>query len=138
MIPMYPYFGYETRCQQVPITFPPQHQDVQPGLEYLMNPIPISDNTRYKGSGKLAGKIAIINGGDSGIGRAIAIGFAKEGADMAIVYLYERADAEATKQMVEYYGCRCLLIEGDLRKPDFSAEVVMRTLEYYGKLDVLI
>lgn len=104
MIPMYPYYGYETRCRQVPITFPPQHQDVQPGLEYLMNPIPISDNPDYKGSGKLAGKIAIITGGDSGIGRAIAIGFAKEGADMAIVYLYEREDAEATKQMVERYG----------------------------------
>lgn len=138
MIPMYPYYGYETRCRQVPITFPPQHQDVQPGLEYLMNPIPISDNPDYKGSGKLAGKIAIITGGDSGIGRAIAIGFAKEGADMAIVYLYEREDAEATKQMVERYGSRCLLIEGDLRMPAFSEEVVRRTLECYGKLDVLI
>jgi NAD(P)-dependent dehydrogenase (short-subunit alcohol dehydrogenase family) len=138
VIPIYPYIGYETRCRQVPITFPPQHQDVQPGLEYLMNPMPISDNPRYKGSGKLAGKIAIITGGDSGIGRAIAIGFAKEGADMAIVYLYERKDAEATKQMVEHYGRHCLLIEGDLRKPGFSKEAVMRTLEYYGKLDVLI
>jgi NAD(P)-dependent dehydrogenase (short-subunit alcohol dehydrogenase family) len=138
VIPMYPYFGYEQRCQQVPITFPPQHQDVQPGLEYLMNPVPISDNPEYKGSGKMAGKIAIINGGDSGIGRAIAIGFAKEGADVAIVYLYEREDAEATKKMVECYGRHCLLIEGDLRNPAFSAEVVRRTLECYGKLDVLI
>jgi NAD(P)-dependent dehydrogenase (short-subunit alcohol dehydrogenase family) len=138
VIPIYPYYGYETHCQQVPITFPPQHQDVQPGLEYLMNPIPISDNPQYKGSGKLAGKIAIITGGDSGIGRAIAIGFAKEGADMAIVYLYERKDAEATKQMVEQYGRSCLLIEGDLRNPSFSTEVVRRTLERYGKLNVLI
>jgi NAD(P)-dependent dehydrogenase (short-subunit alcohol dehydrogenase family) len=138
VIPYYPYFGYETRCQQVPITFPPQHQDVQPGLEYVMNPLPISDNPDYKGSGKLEGKIAIITGGDSGIGRAVAIGFAKEGADVAIVYLYEREDAEATKQMVERYGRRCLLIEGDLRDPGFSAETVRRTLECYGKLDVLV
>jgi NAD(P)-dependent dehydrogenase (short-subunit alcohol dehydrogenase family) len=138
VIPMYPYYGYESRCRQVPITFPPQHQDMQPGLEYLMNPIPIFDNPEYKGSGKLTGKIAIITGGDSGIGRAIAIGFAKEGADLAIVYLYEREDAEATKRMVERYGRRCLLIEGDLRVPAFSMEVVRRTLERYGNIDVLI
>lgn len=138
MIPLYPYFGYEKRCKQVPITFPPQHQDVQPGLEYLMNPAPISDNPEYKGSGKLTGKIAVITGGDSGIGRAIAIGFAKEGADMAIVYLYERKDAEATKKMVEDYGRNCLLIEGDLRQPAFSKEVVRNTLAMYGKIDVLI
>ncbi|WP_409340374.1 SDR family oxidoreductase [Paenibacillus sp. MBLB4367] len=138
MIPKYPYFSYETRCRQVPITFPPQHQDVQPGLEYLMNPVPISDNPEYRGSGKLVGKIAIITGGDSGIGRAVAIGFAKEGADLAIAYLYEREDAEATKRMVERYGRRCLLIEGDLRQPAFSSEVVRRTLECYGRLDILI
>ena len=87
MIPTYPYFGYEKRCDEVPVTFPPQHQNVQPGLEYLMDPIPISDNPEYKGSGKLKGKIAIITGGDSGIGRAVAIGFAKEGADMTITYM---------------------------------------------------
>lgn len=138
MIPMYPYYGQETKCKQVPITFPPQHQDRQPGLEYLMNPIPISNNPAYKGSGKLAGKVAIITGGDSGIGRAVAIGFAKEGADVAIVYLYERKDALATKAMVERYGRRCLLIEGDLRYPDFSCKVVERTLECYGKIDILV
>lgn len=138
MIPKYPYYSYELECRQVPINFPPQHQDVQPGLEYVMNPVPISDNPEYKGSGKLAGKVAIITGGDSGIGRAIAIGFAKEGADIAIAYLYERKDAEATKRMVERYGRHCLLIEGDLRQPSFSVEVVKRTLESYGKLDILI
>ncbi|MFK7691697.1 SDR family oxidoreductase [Paenibacillus sp. HJGM_3] len=138
MIPMYPYYGYETQCKQVPLTFPPQHQQVQPGLEYVMNPIPISDNPEYKGNGKLKGKVAIITGGDSGIGRAVAIGFAKEGADLAIVYLYEREDAEATKKMVERYGGRCLLIEGDLRQPAFSVEAVRRTLEAYSRLDTLI
>jgi NAD(P)-dependent dehydrogenase (short-subunit alcohol dehydrogenase family) len=125
-------------CRQTPITFPPQQQDVQPGLETLMYPAPIFDNPDYKGSGKLSGKIAIITGGDSGIGRAVAIGFAKEGADATIVYLYEREDAEATKQLMEQYGRHCLLIEGDLRNPALSAEVVRRTLECYGKIDVLV
>ncbi|KOP80589.1 dehydrogenase [Lysinibacillus sp. FJAT-14745] len=139
MIPKYPYIGYETMCKQVPITFPPQHQEVQPGLEYLMQPIPISDNLAYKGSGKLLGKVAIITGGDSGIGRAIAIGFAKEGANSVITFMpHERADAEATKQMVEAYGQSILLIEGDLRHPDFSKEVVRKTIECYGRLDSLV
>jgi NAD(P)-dependent dehydrogenase (short-subunit alcohol dehydrogenase family) len=138
MIPVYPYYGMEQKCSQQPITFPPQHQNVQPGLEYLMNPIPISDNPEYKGSGKLAGKVAIITGGDSGIGRAVAIGFAKEGADVAIVYLYERVDAEATQRMLEQYGRSCLLIEGDLRNPAFSAEAVQQTLSHYGRLDILV
>lgn len=139
MIPKYPYIGYETKCKQVPITFPPQHQDIQPGLEYVMQPIPISDNPAYKGSGKLQGKIAIITGGDSGIGRAVAIGFAKEGAHMAITYMpHERPDAEATKQMVEAYGQSILLIEGDLRHPEFSMEVVRKTMDCFGKLDILI
>jgi len=138
MIPMIPYYSYETQCRQVPLTFPPQHQNVQPGLEYLMHPQPISDNPGYKGSGKLAGKVAIITGGDSGIGRAVAIGFAKEGADVAIAYLYERIDAEATRQMVESYGARCLLLEVDLRQSAFCQEVVRRTIEHYGRLDVLV
>lgn len=138
MIPMYGYYGYETRCRQEPLTFPPQHQNVQPGLEYVMNPVPISDNPGYRGSGKLDGKVALITGGDSGIGRAVAIGFAKEGADVAIVYMYERRDADDTRQMVERYGRRCLLIEGDLRRPAFSAEAVRQTIERFGKLDVLV
>ncbi len=138
MIPMYPYYSQETKCQQVPITFPPQHQEQQPGLEYKMNPLPIFDNPDYKGSGELAGKVAIITGGDSGIGRAVAIGFAKEGADVAIAFLYEREDASVTKQMVEQLGRRCLLIEGDLRRPEFSSEVVRKTLECYGKVHIVV
>ncbi|WP_372632166.1 SDR family oxidoreductase [Cohnella sp.] len=138
MIPGYPYFGQEMKCEQVPITFPPQHQERQPGLEYKMTPVPISDNPAYRGSGKLAGKVAIITGGDSGIGRAVAIAFAKEGADVAIAYLYEREDAMATQRMVAQYGRRCLLVEGDLRRPEFCREVVRRTVECYGRLDILI
>lgn len=139
MVPVYPYYSHEKRCEEIPITFPPQHQKVQPGLEYLMNPEPISDNPDYKGSGKLKGKIAIITGGDSGIGRAVAIGFAKEGADMVMTYMHrELPDAKLTQEMVEAYGQHILMIEGDLRDPDFSKEVIKRTLECYGKLDILI
>lgn len=139
MVPTYPYYDYETRCQETPITFPPQHQDAQPGLEYLMRPVPISDNAEYVGSGKLNGKIAIITGGDSGIGRAIAIGFAKEGADSVIVFTpREREDADWTRSAVESYGRRLLLIEGDLREPDFSKTVIQKALETFGKIDVLV
>jgi hypothetical protein len=115
MVPTYPYFDREIKCQETPVTFPPQHQDVQPGLEYLMNPVPISDNKDYKGSGKLKGKTAVITGGDSGIGRAIAIGFAKEGADIVIAYTpRERQDADLTRRAVEFYGQRLFSVEGDL------------------------
>ena len=139
MVPTYPYVGYETQCRQTPITFPPQHQTEQPGLEYLMDPTPISDYAGYKGSGKLEGKIAVITGGDSGIGRAVSVCFAKEGADVAIACMpREREDAETTRKMVEYYGHRLLLIEGDLRQPDFSREVVRKTLDGYGRIDVLV
>lgn len=138
MIPRYPYYGKETKCEHVPITFPPQHQNVQPGIESIMNPLPIYDNPYYKGSGKLHGKVAIITGGDSGIGRAVAIAFAKEGANVVIVYLNETQDAATTKQVVEKYGRQCLLIEGDLRRPSFSLEIVQKTLECFGRIDSLI
>ncbi len=139
MVPTYPYLDHETKCMETPITFSPQHQDVQPGLEYLMNPAPISDNTEYKGNGKLNGKIAIITGGDSGIGRAIAIGFAKEGADMAIVFTpRERKDAELTGKAVEFYGQHVIFVEGDLRQAEFSKKVVGKVLEHFGKIDILV
>jgi NAD(P)-dependent dehydrogenase (short-subunit alcohol dehydrogenase family) len=138
MYPVYPYYGVETTCEQTPITFPPQHQDRQPGLQYLMNPQPISDNPAYVGSGKLQGKVAIITGGDSGIGRAVAIAFAKEGADVAIPYLDEHKDAAETRRMVEGYGRRCLLLPGDLRDEAWCREVVRRTAAHYGRLDVLV
>lgn len=138
MYPVYPYYSHEMKCEQQPISFPPQHQDRQPGLEYLMTPRPIFDNPAYQGSGKLLNKVAIVTGGDSGIGRAATVGFAKEGADVAIVYLYEQQDAEETKRAVEYYGRRCLLICGDLRQEAFAAEVVQRTLQTFGQLNVLV
>lgn len=138
MYPVYPYYSHEMKCEEQPISFPPQHQERQPGLEYLMTPRPIFDNPGYRGSGKLHNKVAIVTGGDSGIGRATTVGFAKEGADIAIVYLYEQQDAEETKRAVEYYGRRCLLICGDLREEAFATEVVQRTLQTFGQLNVLV
>ena len=138
MIPMYPYYGKITKCEEVPITFPPQQQDRQPGFEYVMNPVPISDNPSYVGSGKLKGKVAIITGGDSGIGRAVAIAFAKEGANVSIPYYDEHRDAEDTKKMVEAYGAHCLLLPGDLKEESHCRKVVNETVQYFGKLDTLI
>ncbi|WP_138495155.1 SDR family oxidoreductase [Paenibacillus pinistramenti] len=138
MIPMYPYYGSQTVCREEMLTFPPQHQERQPGIESQMNPLPIWDNPAYKGSGKLEGKTALITGGDSGIGRAAAVAFAKEGADVAIAYLYERSDALVTKQAVERLGRRCLLLETDLRVKANCQAAVHQTVSAFGKLDVLV
>lgn len=138
MYPMYPYFGKEVKSTVSPITFPPQHQDQHPGIESIMVPRPISENPFYVGSGKLFNRVAIITGGDSGIGRAVAITYAKEGADVVIVYLYEHADAEETKARVEQLGRRCLLIAGDLKDERFSSEIVDRTMRAFGRLDILV
>lgn len=110
-----PYIGFKTVCKEQPIAFPPQHQPVQPGLESLMKPVPITEDPAYRGSGKLEGKVAIVTGGDSGIGKAVAIAFAKEGADLVIPYLYETSDAEVTKARIEQHGQRCIPIKIDLR-----------------------
>lgn len=138
MYPLYPYFGYKDENVQTPITFPKQHQNVQPGIESVMNPLPIFDNPDNTGSHKLDGKIAIVTGGDSGIGRAVSVLFAKEGADVIIVYLDEKQDAMYTKQCIEHYGRKCLLIEGDLRKEDFSKFIVDSTIQNFGKIDILV
>lgn len=135
---MYPYFGFETKCEVVPITFPPQHQDQQPGIESEMNPRPIYNNPHYLGSGKLKNKVAIITGGDSGIGRATAVAFAKEKADVAIIYLNEHSDALETKKIIEALDQRCLTIEADIRNEDFCNEAVKNTITEFGHLDILV
>ncbi|NDI33981.1 SDR family oxidoreductase [Chengkuizengella sediminis] len=138
MYPQYPYYGYKEEVKRVPISFPPQHQNFRPGLEYIMVPRPISENPSYQSGDKLYNKVAIITGGDSGIGRATAIVFAKEGANIAIVYLNEHRDAAETKQRVENLGRQCLTISGDLRKEDTSQQVIKQTIDKFGKLDILV
>jgi len=118
--------------------YPLQHQNQQPGIESIMNPRPIFDDPNYKPGGKLKDKVAIITGGDSGQGRAIAVAFAKEGADVVIVYLNEHTDAEETKQAVEQKGRKCLCIAGDLGQEDFCKQIVEQTVTQFGKLDILV
>lgn len=96
--PIYPNYGKITRYEEIPISLPEQRQLHHPGVEKYMVPLPIIENPNYKGSGKLTGKVALITGGDSGIGAAVAIAFAKEGADVAISYLDEHEDANRTKR----------------------------------------
>jgi NAD(P)-dependent dehydrogenase (short-subunit alcohol dehydrogenase family) len=118
--------------------FPAQHQEQQPGSEKEMTPRPQSFMRGYQGSGKLREKVALITGGDSGIGRAVSIAYAKEGADIAIVYLNEDEDARETKRLVEETGQRCLLLRGELAEPGFCRSVVEQTCEKLGRLDVLV
>lgn len=117
--------------------FPKQHQ-AKPGEESQLDPAPMFDAPYYRGSGKLQDKVAIITGGDSGIGRSVAVLFAREGADVAIVYLSENRDAEVTKAAVEKENRRCLLISGDVRDPHFCRAAVAQTLKELGRLDVLV
>jgi NAD(P)-dependent dehydrogenase (short-subunit alcohol dehydrogenase family) len=119
-------------------TLPPQHQERQPGIEAEMHPRPRSEDPHYHGSGKLHGKVALITGGDSGIGRAVAIAFATEGADVAILYLDEHEDAEETQRRVEAKGRRCILLPGDIGDEAFCKEAVERTVGDLGRLDVLV
>jgi NAD(P)-dependent dehydrogenase (short-subunit alcohol dehydrogenase family) len=116
----------------------PQKQDKQPGIEAEMNPRPEYIKDSYKAADKLKGKIALITGGDSGIGRAVSIHFAEEGADIAIVYLDEDTDAEETKNSVETAGRQCLLIKGDVKDAEFCKAAVQKTVKEYGKLNILV
>lgn len=118
--------------------FPPQHQERQPGVEIEMDPNPESVKSDYKGSGKLKGKTAIITGGDSGIGKSVAIYYAKEGANVTIVYLDEHEDASTTKELVEQSGQRCLLLSGDIGDESFCKEVVEKTVGEFGSVDILV
>jgi NAD(P)-dependent dehydrogenase (short-subunit alcohol dehydrogenase family) len=118
--------------------FPEQHQR-RPGLESKMSPRPAFEAPNYKGSGKLEGRVALITGGDSGIGRAVAVLYAREGADVAIVYTPpEQSDAEETESAVAAEGRRCLLLPGDVRDSAFCDEAVAATVNTFGWLDVLV
>ncbi|QNG59621.1 SDR family oxidoreductase [Bacillus sp. PAMC26568] len=119
-------------------TMPAQHQDVQPGHENVMNPQPQFDALNYKGSGKLLDKVAIITGGDSGIGRAVAVHYAKEGADVVVCYLNEHEDANETKRLVEQEGRQCHLMAGDIGEEPYCRQIVSETVIKLGKIDILV
>jgi NAD(P)-dependent dehydrogenase (short-subunit alcohol dehydrogenase family) len=117
---------------------PAQRQRRQPGREHKMKPRPRAEDEKERGSGKLQGKVAIITGGDSGIGRAVAAAFAKEGADVAVVYLEEHKDAKETQRLVEKHGRECLLIDGDVGDEKFCREATRKTAREFGKIDILV
>ncbi|NJL85774.1 MAG: SDR family oxidoreductase [Leptolyngbyaceae cyanobacterium SM1_1_3] len=117
---------------------PAQSQDKQPAHESEMTPKPQYDRDSYRGSGKLKGKVALITGGDSGIGRSVAVLYAKEEADIAIVYLNEHEDAQETQRLVQAQGRRCLIIPGDISREQFCQEAVEKTIQEFGQLDILI
>ncbi|UII56966.1 SDR family oxidoreductase [Cytobacillus spongiae] len=118
--------------------FPPQHQKRQPGIESQMKPLPLSVDSNYKGSGKLKGKTAIITGGDSGIGKAVAIYFAKEEANVVISYLDEHEDAEETKKLVLAEGQACITISGDIGDEGICRQLIQQTLDTFGRIDILV
>ena len=122
-----------------PTSFPPQHQDQHPGLEYAMIPFPIYDDDRYVTKGTLLqDKVAIITGGDSGIGRAVAIAFAKQGAHIVIPYYNEHQDAEMVKELIEALGRKCLIIPTDITVRTECEKVIANTIQVFEKLDVLV
>lgn len=116
----------------------PKQQQSQPGKEFKMRPEPEIIKKSYKGSEKLKDKVALITGGDSGIGRSIAVHFAKEGAKVAIVYLTEDKDALDTKEMIEESGSECLIIEGDLKEEEFCVHAIQKTVRKFGRLNILV
>lgn len=119
-------------------TLRPGQRQSPPGYESKMKPLPKSENHSLLPSGKLTGQVAVITGGDSGIGRAVAIDFAKEGADVVVVYLKEHADAKETKRLVEEKGKECLLIAGDVGDEKFCQSVIKKTIAHFGKLNILV
>ena len=117
---------------------PPQHQNQNPGIEALMDPQPVYIRPDYKAAGKLEGKVAIVTGGDSGIGRSVAVLFAHEGADVAVMYLDEHQDAQKTRAEIEKVGRKCLLIPGDVGDEQFCKDAVERVINELGQLDCLV
>lgn len=135
----YNYYGkYGIESTKYQVLAKEQSQNRQPGMEYMMNPRPIFDNPDYKGSNKLKGKVAIITGGDSGLGRACAIAYVKEGAKVVIPYYDEHEDAKETKEYIEKLNGECLLISGDISKKEFSKKIVSETLNKFGQIDILV
>lgn len=116
----------------------PQDNYLEPDRQSQMNPQPKIEDDDYKGSGKLKGKVAIITGGDSGIGQAVAAAYAKEGADIAVVYYEANKDAEKTKKLVEKYGQTCITIAGDVGDERFCQQVVQQTVDTLGALDIIV
>lgn len=128
----------ENTTLNFPKSFPPQEQNRQPGLETLLNPSPVYELPGYVPSGKLSGKIAVITGGDSGIGKAVSVAFAKEGADLAIIYRDEHEDAKNTKEIIDGIGRRCLLISGNIGDETFCMEAVNKVIKEFGTIDILV
>ncbi len=125
--------------ENYPTSLPAQAQDQQPGLESKMAPEPVYIRANYKGSDKLQNKVALITGGDSGIGRAVAVHFAREGANLALAYKpEEQEDADATKKLVEAEGRRCVLLPGDLRDLEYCEGIVAQTVAQLGKLNIVV
>ncbi len=123
---------------QYPTAAPAQEQQHQPGEQQVMHPEPEIIKSTHLGSHKLKDKVVLISGGDSGIGRSVAVLFAREGADVAIIYLEEQQDAERTKQLVEQEGQHCLLLKEDISDPESSEKCVAETLKVFGKINILI
>jgi len=117
---------------------PAQHQDRQPGQQSRMQPEPASIRDSYRGSGKLEGRVAIIAGGDSGIGRAVALHYAREGADVVVAYLDEDEDAEETRRLVDAEGRACLALRADLTRPEDCRRVARQAMETHGHIDILV
>ncbi|MWC31036.1 SDR family oxidoreductase [Paenibacillus sp. MMS18-CY102] len=131
-------FGYKTDCEHIPIHYLPEYQPQQPGLEYMMKQRPVSEPPPCDRKGKLEGKVAVITGGDSGIGRAVAYAFAKEGADLVVAYYNEHVDANETKARVEQLGRRCLPMAGDIGDEAFCRQIAEQTVREFGKIDILV
>ena len=130
--------SYQNAPANTPTDLPAQHQDKQPGSQQQMNPVPIAANPSYRGSAKLENRVAVISGGDSGIGQAVACAFAKEGADVVIAYLDEQSDAQTTVQLVQEAGRKCIPIQCDLRQEASAKQIVDTAVNQLGRVDILV